>query len=97
MQLRGANVPEESWWNWHGIDVHVDRLSNPEARAVVVLLHGGGGNGRVVMLLGPLLCSLGVEVVAPDLPGYGLTERPAGLVPKYDPCQTEFRSYRQVS
>jgi alpha-beta hydrolase superfamily lysophospholipase len=84
MQLSGENIPEESWWNWRGIDVHVDRLANPDARAVVVLLHGGGGNGRVVMLLGPLLRSLGLEVVAPDLPGYGLTERKVGIVPTYD-------------
>jgi alpha-beta hydrolase superfamily lysophospholipase len=84
MQLTGDKTPEESWWNWRGIDVHVDRLPNPDARAVVLLLHGAGGNGRVVMLLGPLLRALGLEVVAPDLPGYGLTERPPGLVPTYD-------------
>ena len=84
MQLSGENVPEESWWNWRGIDVHVDRLANPDARAAVVLLHGEGGNGRVVMLLGPLLRSLGLEAAAPDLPGYGLTERRAEVVPTYE-------------
>lgn len=43
---------------------------------MVIVLHGGGGNGRVVMTLGSMLHESGAEVVAPDLPGYGLPRLP---------------------
>lgn len=72
-RLCGPRVPREEWWSWNGVDVHLDRLDHPDPRAVVIVLHGGGGNGRVVMTLGAMLRELGAEVVAPDLPGYGLT------------------------
>ena len=39
-----------------------------------MLVHGGGGNGRLLSPFGALLAGLGYEVIAPDLPGYGLTQ-----------------------
>jgi alpha-beta hydrolase superfamily lysophospholipase len=76
LRCTDATAPVEESWRWGDLDVHVDRYASSAARLTVVLLHGGGGNGR---LLAPIAIGLhreGLEVVAPDLPGYGLT--PAG-------------------
>jgi len=68
--------PEEEWFNWRDIAVHVDRLAAPDAPLKLLLVHGIGGYGRIVLGFGapyrPQLC----EVIAPDLPGYGLTCAP---------------------
>lgn len=37
------------------------------------MLHGVGGNGRLLSFIGVPLFSNGFEVVVPDLPGYGLS------------------------
>lgn len=42
------------------------------------MLHGVGGNGRVLSFVGAPLYSMGYEVIAPDLPGYGLTQMNEG-------------------
>jgi alpha-beta hydrolase superfamily lysophospholipase len=39
----------------------------------VVLVHGGGGNGRLLMRFARPIVEAGWTVVAPDLPGFGLT------------------------
>ncbi len=83
MQLVGRSIPAEEWWTWKEHEIHIDRLENPDARVLVMVLHGGGGNGRILMTLGPMLRSMGAEVVAPDFPGYGLTVRRKGFVPSY--------------
>jgi pimeloyl-ACP methyl ester carboxylesterase len=68
--------PQEEWFNWRNIAVHIDRLAAPEAPLKLILVHGIGGYGRIVLGFGapfrPDLC----EVVSPDLPGYGLTITP---------------------
>lgn len=65
--------PEEERWAWRGTKVHIDRLPAPDASLKLLLVHGMGGYGRIVLGFGapfrPHIC----EVVAPDLPGYGLT------------------------
>lgn len=70
-----ANRPEEVWQEWRGHALHVDRWTPrvPERLPPVVLVHGGGGNGRILAPFADALCSAGATVVAPDLPGYGLT------------------------
>lgn len=66
--------PEESWWQWRGHDVHLDRFDNSSAPALVILLHGVGTNGRQMSLVaGGPLARQGFAVVAIDLPGYGMT------------------------
>ncbi len=65
---------QEEWRSHAGFDIHIDRWTAPGARARILMLHGGGGHGR---LLGPLAWRLalhGFEVICPDLPGYGLTQ-----------------------
>ena len=66
-------IPAEEWFAWRDAQVHVDRIANPAAALKVLLLHGGGGNGRVLLPLGAMLARMGYEVIYPDFPGYGLT------------------------
>ena len=73
--------PEEEWWMWRGTNVHLDRLDAEDASLKVIVLHGGGGTGRLVSAFGALVHSLGYSYVAPDLPGFGLTV----TGPDYDP------------
>lgn len=69
-----AYHPQESWWQWRGHDVHLDRFNNDSAPALVILLHGVGTNGRQMSLVaGGPLARQGFAVVALDLPGYGVT------------------------
>lgn len=59
---------------------HMVRIDHWPASGVVkgtlLLVHGGGGNGRILAPLAEPLAERGWRVLAPDLPGYGLT-RPA--------------------
>ncbi len=72
--VRLSRSPVESWWAWEGHTVHLDTWQ-PEGppRGTVVLVHGGGGHGRLLAPLGDLLAAQGYRAVAPDLPTYGLT------------------------
>jgi alpha-beta hydrolase superfamily lysophospholipase len=55
-------------------DVHLDRLpAHDSARGTVILVHGGGGNGRLLMSFARPIAAAGWDIVAPDLPGFGLT------------------------
>ena len=69
--------PEEHEQQLRGHRLHLDRW-RPAATpgGTVILVHGGGGNGRVLAPFARLATVAGWEAVAPDLPGYGLT-RPA--------------------
>ncbi len=65
--------PEEHWWEWKGNSIHLDLMRNPSAKAKFILLHGGGGNGRLLSTFGALFHHHGFEYVAPDFPGFGLS------------------------
>ena len=73
MRLGDGREPAEEWWPWRGADIHLDRYAVPEAPLTVILLHGVGGNGRLLAPLGLMLQEHGYEAVIPDLPGYGLS------------------------
>ena len=98
-RLEGEHVPRESRWSWGRFDVHLDRLdaTGRSPRATVLLLHGGGGNGRALMPLGRALAAAGLDVVAPDLPGYGLTRGQGDVLPTYDLWQTWVRHWPRTS
>jgi alpha-beta hydrolase superfamily lysophospholipase len=79
MRLSDGREPAEEWWSWRGAEIHLDRYAAPAAPLTVVMLHGAGGCGRLLSPLGLMLQGHGYEVVAPDLPGYGLSLIPKGL------------------
>ena len=76
MRIGEGEEPVEEYVAWGEALVHVDRYPNPDAPAKLVILHGGGGNGRLMAPLALMAYRAGYEVVAPDLPGYGLTVVP---------------------
>lgn len=78
-ELRGGADPVESWWPWGDVDVHVDRVPAPKSPWLVVLLHGVGGYGRMLLPFARLLVGGRAEILAPDLPGYGLSRAPRAV------------------
>lgn len=56
--------------------LHLDRHGPPDAGLTVILVHGAGGYGRMFAPLAQRLAVAGHEVLAPDLPGYGLSGGP---------------------
>lgn len=67
--------PEEEWWNWKGNKVHLDTFRNPNAKAKVILFHGVGTNGRQMStIIGGPLSKDGFEIIAIDMPLYGVTK-----------------------
>lgn len=66
-----STMPEESFMDWNGWKIHLDSYKNADAPAKVILLHGVGGNGRLLSFIAVPLFNAGYEVIAPDLPGYG--------------------------
>jgi len=84
LKITAENQPEEEWWN-HGNDlIHIDRYKHSSPKAKMIILHGGGGNGRVVSPFAIMSHKLGCEVIAPDLPGYGMTIRNKKTKPTYE-------------
>jgi alpha-beta hydrolase superfamily lysophospholipase len=78
LRIEDENEIAEEWLNWRSASIHVDRHRvTTEPRATVILVHGAGGYGRMFAPLGRFLATLGCEVLAPDLPGYGLSQAPA--------------------
>lgn len=75
---------QEEWRRIARFDVHIDRWIAPNARARVILLHGGGGHGRLLGVYAWRLAMSGFETICPDLPGYGLTSTPKRRALVYD-------------
>jgi alpha-beta hydrolase superfamily lysophospholipase len=74
-RISSTNFPIESFWDWTDYKVHLDRYLSigEEKKTKIILIHGGGGNGRLLSPIGVAMSSRGFECVAPDLPGFGLT------------------------
>lgn len=84
LKINASNQPQEEWWN-HGSEmIHLDRYFHKSPKAKMIILHGGGGNGRVLSPFAIMSQKFGCEVVAPDLPGYGLTVRTRKTKPTYE-------------
>jgi len=75
-RINEENKPKETYWEWNDYSVHLDRyipkVDNKKFK--IILIHGGGGNGRLLSPMGVALCARGYELIAPDLPGFGLTK-----------------------
>ncbi|KAG0651646.1 hypothetical protein D0Z07_2149 [Hyphodiscus hymeniophilus] len=75
LQFDDTHKPVEEWWEHRGHTIHLDRWRNPEAKVRVILHHGVGTNGRQMsMILGVPLLKAGFEIVAIDMPNYGMTK-----------------------
>ncbi len=68
--------PLEYYWTWKDFDVHIDHynVSSEKKKHKLILLHGGGGNGRLLSPVAVFFHKMGYECIAPDLPGFGLTK-----------------------
>lgn len=76
LKWKDGETPREEYLSWKGFNVHLDRYPNPNSDCKTIVIHGGGGNGRVLGPMAKIVFDSGCEVVAPDLPGFGLTETP---------------------
>jgi len=67
--------PRETYRSLRGHEIRVDEWLPPEqAKGTLILVHGGGGNGRLLAPFAELATGLGWRVLAADLPGYGLSK-----------------------
>lgn len=84
VRLGENNVPEEEWWESHGIHVHIDRLPVADSPVKILFIHGAGGNGRLLAPYARMLQQHGYEVISPDLPPYGLSYALQGTRMNYE-------------
>jgi alpha-beta hydrolase superfamily lysophospholipase len=84
LQYKDAKLPLETYWVWKDYKIHLDQMKIDSSPVKVIILHGAGGNGRVIGLFGNFLNSIGFEYVAPDLIGYGLTQNSKNRNIKYE-------------
>ena len=82
--VQGEEHPAEEWTQVGDFNIHVDRWYASAPKAVMVLLHGGGGNGRLLAPYARMAVRAGADVIAPDLPGYGLTQVRRKSAIRYD-------------
>ncbi len=74
-------APVESLFAWRNSQIHIERFANPASRVKVIMHHGVGTNGRLLSLsTGAALARQGLEVIAVDMPLYGVTENNEKLV-----------------
>ena len=73
LQINENNLPTEEWWKCNDYHIHLDRMSVPNSKIKVILIHGAGGNGRLLAPYARMLQIHGYDVVTPDLPPYGLS------------------------
>ena len=73
-RLTDALCPSEQYIHYFKQDIHIDLYPQEQPKGSVVLLHGVGGNGRLLSCFALLLWQQGYEVVCPDLPLYGYTK-----------------------
>ena len=65
------NAPKEEWIETGKNQIHIDHYICNEAKGIVVIYHGVGGNGRLLSFIAVPLHKAGYEVICPDLPLYG--------------------------
>lgn len=79
-----STEPAESWIPLDGHQIHVDEWTpTTVARGTVILVHGAGGNGRILAPFGQAIAQMGWRALAPDLPGFGLTRTRPGFAADY--------------
>lgn len=73
-RISKKSSPQELFMDWKGNHIHLDYYLKKDAPAKIILLHGVGGNGRLLSFIGVPLFQHGFEIIAPDLPGYGYSQ-----------------------
>ncbi|MDO4712079.1 MAG: alpha/beta fold hydrolase [Peptostreptococcaceae bacterium] len=79
VRLHPENMPSEYFLKLGRFHVHIDHYDADRVSARVILLHGAGGNGRLMSSIALPLQRAGIEVTCPDLPLYGHTEYIGGI------------------
>lgn len=80
-RIKEQTIPQERWWQWGEAKIHIDEQNADQGKSIkFLLLHGGGGHGRLLAPLGLALRQQGYSSIAPDLPGYGLSQVSDGLI-----------------
>ncbi|XVQ09352.1 alpha/beta hydrolase [Spirillospora sp. CA-255316] len=74
--LRPDSRPRSTWRRWRDLDLHIERVENPDADLRLLVLHGAGGHAGALWPLAGMAADFGVDVLVPDLPGYGRTRVP---------------------
>jgi pimeloyl-ACP methyl ester carboxylesterase len=72
--------PLSSYLLLNDMRVHYLRWGEPGRGQPVLLLHGLASNARIWELTAPILAQAGFDLIAPDLRGHGLTDKPEGDV-----------------
>jgi alpha-beta hydrolase superfamily lysophospholipase len=72
-RISEQNKPEEYFIELDNFKVHIDHYKVNNPKAIVIMLHGVGGNGRLLSCFALPLARNGYEVICPDLPLYGYT------------------------
>ena len=76
--------PEEYYRVIRGHNVRIDHWApSGMAKGTLILVHGAGGNGRILAPLAEPMAQRGWKVLAPDLPGFGLTRPEPGYTGEY--------------
>lgn len=74
-RITSEKTPKEKWYSLKGMKIRYDEYFPKEkSDTSIVMLHGVGGNGRLLSFLAVPLVDAGYHVICPDLPGYGYTE-----------------------
>ncbi|MGI5171592.1 alpha/beta hydrolase [Spirillospora sp. CA-253888] len=85
--------PRSTWWRWRDHALHVERVERPGAELRMLVLHGAGGHAGALWPLAGIAAGHGLDVVVPDLPGYGRTRVPRPGRVRYGDwvdCVTDF-------
>jgi alpha-beta hydrolase superfamily lysophospholipase len=77
-------LPESSWWDWRDCQVHIERVLRPESPFRMLFLHGAGTHAAAMWPVAGAAASRGIEVLTPDLPGYGHTRTPKPGLVRYE-------------
>lgn len=79
-RARQGEAPIEQWRELLDAEIHLDRWHAEGSPLLVYAIHGGGSYGRGLAPFARIVSRAGFETIAPDLPGYGLTQAPPDLV-----------------
>ena len=71
---RMRRLVQDEWIAWRGRRIHLEILEAEDAHATVVFHHGYGAYARLYLPFLGMLRDAGLNVVAPDRPGHGLSQ-----------------------